>query len=127
MNIRFVSPGIHGVLDYVAAAGLIVFPFLLDLGAYSPVALWLSVAAGVGLVLYSLVTDYRFGISNVVSFKLHLLFDLAAGAVFIAAIFVFGFEGLAAAYCAVMGTGVFVLVAFTNPGTDSDVVAAAAR
>ena len=126
MKIRFVSPLIHGVFDYVAAINLIVFPFLLDLGAYSPIALWFSVVAGGGLFAYSLFTDYKFSASNVLSFKLHLLLDLAAGAAFIAAIFVFGFEGLAAAYYAVMGLGVFALVAVTNLGEDAPVVEATA-
>ena len=116
MNYRFVSPKVHGVLDYVAAGGLIVYPFLLDLGAISPMALWLSVAAGVGLILYSLLTDYEFSASNTLPFKLHLAFDVAAGAAFIAAIFVFGFEGMAAIYYSVMGLGVFALVAVTNTG-----------
>ena len=126
MKIRFVSPKLHGVFDYVAGANLIIFPFLLDLGASSPIALWFSVAAGVGLIVYSLFTDYSFSVSNAVSFKMHLALDVAAGAAFIAAIFVFGFEGLAAAYYAVMGTGVFVLVAFTNLGEEAAAVEATA-
>lgn len=126
MKIRFVNPNIHGLLDYVAAAGLIVFPFLLKLGASSPIALWLSVAAGVGLIVYSSITDYAFSVSNAVPFKLHLLFDLVVGTTFIGAIFVFGFEGLAAGYYAVMAIGVFVLVAFTNLGEDTSVVGATA-
>ena len=116
MNIRFINPKIHGILDYVAAVNLIVFPFLLNLGASSPIALWLSVVAGVGLVGYSLFTDYTFSVTKALSFKIHLLLDLAAGAVFIVAIFVFGFEGLVAAYYAVMAIGVFALVAVTNLG-----------
>lgn len=124
MKIRFINPKIHGILDYVAAVNLIVFPFLLNLGASSPIALWFSVGAGVGLVIYSLFTDYAFSVSKAVPFKLHLLFDLTAGAAFIAAIFVFGFEGLVAAYYAVMGLGVFALVAVTNLGESAPADAA---
>jgi len=122
MKFRFVSPRLHGVFDYVAAINLIVLPFLLGLGTYSPLALWLSVGAGVGLFVYSLFTDYAFSMSNAVPFKLHLLFDLAAGAAFIIAIFIFDFEGLAAGYYAVMGAGVFALVAVTNTGEESSAV-----
>ena len=111
MKIRFISPQIHGILDYVASVNLIVFPFVLDLGATSAIALWLSVGAGVGLFIYSLFTDYAFSVANALPFKLHLALDVAAGAVFIAAIFVLGFEGLVAAYYAVMAIGVFALVA----------------
>ena len=116
MSIRFISPKVHGVLDYVAAAGLIGYPFLLDLGSSGPVALWFSVVAGVGLIAYSLLTDYAFSVSSVFSFKAHLWLDVIAGAAFIAAIFVFGFKGLTAGYYAVMGLGVFALVAVTNLG-----------
>lgn len=116
MNLRFVSPPVHGVLDYVAAIGLIAFPMLLQ---FSGIALWFSVAAGVGLIGYSLLTDYAYSIIRAFSFKVHLVLDLIAGAAFIAAIFVFGFTGLAAAYYAVMGVGVFVLVAVTDPTSDT--------
>lgn len=116
MKFRFISPRLHGVFDYVAAAGLIGYPILLDLGSYSAVALWFSVVAGVGLIVYSLLTDYAFSVASAVSFRMHLVLDMVAGGAFIAAIFVFGFEGLAAGYYAVMGAGVFALVAVTDPG-----------
>ena len=126
MRFRFISPKIHGILDYVAATGLIVYPFLLNLGESSAIAVWFSVSAGVGLIVYSLLTSYKFSALNVLSFKQHLTLDMAAGAAFIAAIFVFGFEGIVAAYYAVMGLGVFALVAVTNLGEDSTVAQATA-
>ncbi len=116
MNIRFVSSRVHGVLDYVAAVGLIAYPILLG---FSGIALWFSVIGGVGLIGYSLLTDYAFSMVRAFSFKMHLTLDLVAGAGFIAAIFLFGFQGLTAAYYAIMGLGVFALVAVTEPGTDS--------
>ncbi len=114
MNLRFISPRIHGILDYVAAVGLIAYPVLLG---FSGIALWFSVAAGCGLIGYSLVTDYAYSLAGAFSFRMHLLLDTIAGTAFIAAIFVCGFEGLVAAYYAVMGLGVFALVAVTDPGT----------
>ncbi len=118
MKFRFVSPRVHGVLDYVAAVGLIVYPILLDLGAFSPIALWFSIAAGGGLIVYSLLTDSAFGVSSALSFRVHLLLDVIAGVAFIVAIFAFGFDGLTAAYYAAMGLGVFALVAVTDPDTE---------
>lgn len=115
MKFRFVSPKLHGAFDYIAGVNLIILPILLNLGANNPVGLWLSVAAGVGLIAYSLFTNYSFSLRNAVPFKLHLILDVAAGAAFIAAIFVFNFEGLVAAYYAVMAVGVFALVAVTDP------------
>lgn len=118
MKLRFVSPKLHGMFDYIAGLNLIVLPFVLNLGASNPIGLWLSVAAGAGLIVYSLFTDYSFSVSNTVPFRLHLMFDIAAGIAFIAAIFVFDFEGLVAAYYAVMAIGVFALVAVTDPGEE---------
>lgn len=117
MKIRFLTPALHGILDYAAAAGLIVLPFLLNLGATSPLALWLSVAGGVGLIVYSLATDYAFGVLRVLSFRAHLALDLAAAAAFVAAPFVFGWTGLTMAYYLVMAAGVVVVVFLTGSET----------
>lgn len=111
-SIRFLTPTIHGALDYVAAAGLIVLPFLLG---FDGLALWLSVVGGVGLIVYSLVTDYTFSAASMLSFKTHLVLDLAAAAVFIAAPFMFGWTGFVMGYYFVMAAGVIVVVALTNP------------
>ena len=114
MKIRFINPKIHGLLDYAAAAGLLTLPFLLDLGSQGPIALWLSVAGGVGLILYSLITDYTFGAAGLVPFKTHLALDLAAAAAFFAAPFAFGFNGLVAGYYFVMALGVVLVVVLSD-------------
>lgn len=114
MNIRFITPRLHGALDYAAAAGLIVFPFVLGLGEASALALWLSVAGGAGLIGYSLLTDYDFSATRALPYGVHLALDLAAAAAFVAAPFVFGWEGLTAGYYWVMGAGVVVVVALSR-------------
>ena len=63
MNIRFLTPAIHGILDYPAAFVLLVAPAILKLNEVSPFAYWLSVVAGTVLIGYSLLTDYAFSIS----------------------------------------------------------------
>lgn len=125
MNYKILTPRFHGLLDYAAAAGLIALPFLLNLGATSKTAQWLSVAAGAGLVAYSLVTDYAYGAFGLVSFRAHLVLDLLAAAAFIVAPFVFGWGGLVLAYYLVMGTGVLVVVALSKPGERTARTAAA--
>lgn len=114
-KIRFLTPTIHSVLDYAAAAGLILFPFVLG---FDGTALWLSVAGGAGLVIYSLLTDYAFGAIAVFSFKTHLALDLTAAAAFVAAPFIFDWTGLVMGYYFVMAAGVVIVVALTNPGTE---------
>ena len=118
-NIRFLTPTVHGVLDYAAAAGLIGFPFILGFGN---LALWLSVAGGVGLIGYSLLTDYAFSAAAVISFKTHLMLDVAAALAFAAAPFVFGWGGLILGYYLVMAGGVAAVVVLSNsdPIADSE-------
>jgi hypothetical protein len=36
MSIRFLTPARHGVVDYLAAAELLILPFVLGLGTSSP-------------------------------------------------------------------------------------------
>lgn len=110
MKIQFLTPALHGALDYLAAGALIVLPILLGL---TGVALWLSVAGGVGLIAYSLLTDYRYGVIKLFSFDLHLVLDLAAAVAFIAAPFVLGFDVFTSAYYFVMAAGVIAVVALT--------------
>lgn len=111
-SIRFLTPTLHGVLDYAAATGLIVLPFIFGFGG---LALWLSVAGGIGLIGYSLLTDYPFSAASVIPFKTHLVLDLAAAVAFVAAPFVFGWGGLIMGYYLVMGGAVVVVVALSNP------------
>jgi len=94
MNIQFLTPKYHGIADYGAAVGLILFPFLLGLGQSSPVAVWLSVATGAVVIAASLLTDYYFGAVRIIPFKLHLIADLAVALLFTIAPFAFGFSGL---------------------------------
>lgn len=119
MTFKILTPTVHGLLDYAAAAALIALPFLLDLGSTSALAQWLSVAGGVGLVAYSLVTDYTFGLFGMLSFRLHLALDLAAAIAFLVAPFVFGWSGLVMAYYLVMAAGVIAVVGLTDGGTDA--------
>ena len=128
MNIRFLSPRLHGVVDYAAAAGLIVPPFLLGLGASAPLAFWLSVGSGVAVIGYSLLTSYAYSAAPVLPFKLHLLIDFAAAVAFAVAPFVLGFSGLDAVYYWVMAAAVLVVVAVSQdseaerPGVTTEVV-----
>ena len=114
MNIQFLNAKYHGALDYLAAGGLIAFPFLLGLGSDSVIALWLSVAGGAGLILYSLLTDYAYGLVKVIPFNLHLMLDLSAAVAFIIAPFIFGFGTLATIYYLAQAGGVTLVVLATQ-------------
>lgn len=125
MNFRILTPAVHGLLDYAAALALIVLPFLLPFEGAPAAATWLSVAAGLGLVGYSLLTDYAFGPFRLLPFRLHLALDLAAALVFIAAPFVLGWQGLVLGYYLVMGAGVIAVVALSQTDAPGNAVRAA--
>lgn len=112
MSLRFITPTLHGFLDFAAAAGLIAFPFLLG---FHNLSLWLSVAGGVGLIGYSLLTNYALGPLKLISYRTHIVLDLLAAAAFIAAPAVLGFAGLVAIYYYVMGGGVIAVVGLSGP------------
>lgn len=114
-GIRFVSGSLHGILDYAAAIVLIAVPLALNFQSTSPLALWLSVAAGILLVAYSLITDYGMSIVKWIPFNTHLILDALAGLAFVAAPFLFGFDGLIRWFYLVNGAIVLLLVIVTDP------------
>lgn len=115
MNIRFLPSSIHNILDYMAALVLVVAPVILKFDQVSPFAYWLSIVAGIALILYSLLTDYEFSIKKWIPFETHLISDLSIGVIFLVWPFIFGFSGLAFAYYIVMGLSLLLVVAVTKP------------
>lgn len=115
MRVQFLTPTIHSVLDYVAAVVLLISPVILALNTISVFAYWLSVLAGAALIFYSLWTDYPFSISKTIPFKVHLGLDLSAGVIFVIWPFIFGFTGVAMWYYLIMGIGILLVVAVTDP------------
>ena len=111
MDIRFLSPRLHGVVDYLAAASLLTLPFILGLGETQPLARWLAVGTGAAVVVVSLLTDYRYGAVRVLPFRVHLAIDAAAATVFALAPALFGFVGLDAWYYWLNAVAVFAVVA----------------
>jgi len=115
MNVRFISPAVHGVLDYVVAFVLVAAPFLLHFLVQSPLAFWLSVAAGTGLAAYSLLTNYPDSLVKFIPFRTHLVFDFSAGAVFVATALLAGLTGTPFLFLMVMGLSVMAVVLLTDP------------
>src|SRR6516165_2241130 len=95
---RFVTQQVHAILDYPVAANLIITPFLLNLGASNPLALWLSVATGIAPLLLTVLTNHETGLIKVLPYSFHLLVDRIVGIVFAVAPFIFAFKGVDAAF-----------------------------
>src|SRR3981189_634461 len=65
MSFRFITKSIHAYLiDYPVAIVLIAAPFVLKLGQSGPVAMWLSVVAGVAALLLAPLTAAPLGRSR---------------------------------------------------------------
>ncbi|MBO9151526.1 SPW repeat protein [Chitinophaga sp. GCM10012297] len=113
MKLRFLSPGNHGIVDYLAAAALIVSPFILQLGSSNPSARWISVVAGIVVIIVSLATKYRYGAFKIIPFGGHLTLDLLAATSFMLVPFLFKLEGFDAAYYYINAAVVYLVVAVT--------------
>jgi hypothetical protein len=89
---RFLPTWFHGAMDYAMGAMLIVIPFAFrfptEASAMIPVAL------GIGVILYSGVTDYELGAYPVIGMPIHLLLDVAGGLLLAASPWLFDFEHL---------------------------------
>ena len=111
----FVTKEMHAYHDYPVAAVLMGAPFLLGLGDSHPMALWLSVATGAAALLLTLLTDHKLGVVRVLPYPVHVLVDGMVGAVFVAAPFVLGFEGLDAWFYWANGAAVAFVVSMHKP------------
>ena len=77
---------------------MIGLPFAFGLGATNPLALWLSVVAGVAAFVLTLLTDHQFGVIRVLPYWFHLTVDRIVGITFAVAPILLGFKGIDAAY-----------------------------
>jgi hypothetical protein len=88
---RILSTKAHGILDYLMGAILIASPWLFDF-ARNEAETWVPVILGVGMIIYSLFTDYELGAYRKLSMKNHLTLDLVGGAVLAASPWLFNFD-----------------------------------
>jgi hypothetical protein len=117
MAIRFITPTLHGFLDYAAAAALIVAPFIFSLSETSELVHWFSVITGFGLIAYSLFTDYKFSVKGLFSYQAHLIFDSLASLAFIALAFLHEGSAFTFGYCLFMAGGVIAVIALSGSET----------
>lgn len=112
---KFITKEIHAYLDYPVAIALIGLPFILGLGASNPMALYLSVATGVAALILTILTDHHLGLVRVIPYRIHLIVDFMVAVVFLAAPFIFSFEGLDAYFYWLNGAAVLFVVGLHKP------------
>jgi hypothetical protein len=117
-TMTLISSKYHGALDYAVAATLIVAPLALN---FEGLAKYLAIAGGLGLLAYSLLTDYSLSARKILSFKAHLVLDFIAALGLVAAPFIFGFTSLERAFYLLIGLSVVAVVLVTNTETEDQV------
>ena len=87
---RFIPTKLHAPLDYIVGAALIAAPWIFMFSEHTAATI-VPVVLGIGLIAYSLITDYELGVWKVAPMAVHNLLDIAAGAVLAASPLIFGF------------------------------------
>lgn len=90
---RFITTQAHGWIDYIVGVVLIVAPWLFGFAAGGPET-WVPVVLGLGIIVYSLLTDYELGAVKLIPMNVHLGIDIVVGIVLLVSPWLFGFAEL---------------------------------
>ena len=87
---RFIPTKFHAPLDYIVGAALIAAPWIFQFSDNTAASV-VPIVLGIGLIAYSLFTDYELGVWKVAPMAVHNLIDIVAGALLLASPWLFGF------------------------------------
>lgn len=91
MSLRFIPTKVHGVLDYVVAVALLLAPMIFGFQEVGGAAVVIPMVLGVGLFVYSLLTNYEWGVFKTIPMPVHLTFDVVASLFLALSPWLFGF------------------------------------
>ena len=109
---------VHGILDYVYAAILIILPWVFGFSIYT-YAPWVMMVIGVCIIIFSLLTRYESGYVGLISMRMHLWLDILAGVILIAAPSFLNFEHYITLPHQIMGAIAIVVALLSNPKASS--------
>ena len=87
---RFIPTRFHAPLDYIVGAALIAAPWIFQFSEHTAATI-IPIVLGIGLIAYSLFTNYELGVWKVAPIAVHNLIDIAAGALLALSPWLFGF------------------------------------
>jgi hypothetical protein len=87
---RFIPTKLHAPLDYIVGAALIAAPWIFQFSEHTAATV-VPIVLGIGLIAYSLFTNYALGAWKVAPMAVHNLIDIAAGGLLAALPWIFGF------------------------------------
>ena len=119
-----ISLRVHNILDYVIGAVLALCPYVFGFSGI-PAARNVFLVLGLGLIAYSLCTNYYYSIAKFIPLGVHMAMDVIAGIVLILAPGIFGYRALISdsqyVLHFIMGLAAVGLVALTDRRTDRGV------
>jgi SPW repeat len=90
LHMRFIPTKFHAPLDYIVGVALIAAPWIFQFSEHTAATV-VPIVLGIGLIVYSLFTNYELGVWKVAPMAVHNLIDIAAGIVLAASPWLFGF------------------------------------
>jgi len=87
---RFIPTKLHAPLDYIVGVVLIAAPWIFQFSEHTAATV-VPIVLGIGLIAYSLFTNYELGVWKVAPMAVHNLIDIAAGTLLAASPWLFGF------------------------------------
>lgn len=121
---KFLPTKIHGILDYIVGIALILAPMIFGFSDVGGVAVALPQILGIGLIVYSIFTNYEWGLVRVLPMSYHLVVDFVAALLLAVSPWLFGFSDEDAnAWLPHVVVGIVVilvvLVSQSKPGTEA--------
>src|SRR5947208_4005652 len=90
LHMRFIPARVHAPLDYIVGAALIAAPWIFQFSEHTSATI-VPFVLRIGLIAYSLFTNYELGVWKVAPMAVHNLIDIAAGGLLAASPWIFGF------------------------------------
>jgi uncharacterized membrane protein HdeD (DUF308 family) len=87
---RFIPTKFHAPLDYIVGGALIAAPWIFQFSEHKAATV-VPIVLGIGLIAYSLFTNYELGVWKVAPMAVHNVIDVVAGALLAASPWLFGF------------------------------------
>lgn len=88
---KFLSTRTHGMIDYLVGLLLIVSPWLFNF-AGDNISTWIPVIVGAVVIVYSLFTDYEYGLMPEITMRGHMMLEAITGIFLAVSPWVFNFE-----------------------------------
>ena len=118
---KIIGTKTHGILDYLTGVLLLLLP-LLAAWDLQRVESRILMILGVLTIIYSLITNYEWGVAKIIPMKTHLIIDFLSGAFLAISPWIFDFKDVV--YIPHVVLGIFEMAAsiFTSPNVKQRVI-----